>query len=166
MTMNKCALLGLFPCLFLIQGIESIEVCPDGFTKHQGSCYKFLHHHLSWPESITFCKVIGAHLVTIETEIEHNFLIQKIHEIEGSFDVKDFWIDLNDAADRGTWMWSRTHTQATYLKWGGGNPNYFAREDCGGLYHGGQYFFGDFVCDRKQHLICEINLNFGETIIG
>ncbi|XP_048747581.1 perlucin-like protein [Ostrea edulis] len=164
--MAKRALLDLLLLFCLSHCTSGTAVCPDGFIKHHGSCYVFLHQHFSWPESITFCKVIGAHLVTIESENEHNFLIQKIREIEGSFDIKDFWIDLNDAAEQGTWVWSRSHTQATYTKWGGSNPNFFAREDCVGLFHGLQYLFGDGVCDRNQHLICEIDLDLGENIIG
>jgi hypothetical protein len=39
-------------CVCSVQSTSGIAACPDGFIKHHGSCYVFLHHHLSWPESI------------------------------------------------------------------------------------------------------------------
>ncbi|XP_033761015.1 perlucin-like protein [Pecten maximus] len=154
-------------CLHNLVSVYCLTVsCPNGYTRHASSCYRFHHVGLSWPESVTFCKATGSHLVRVETEAEHDFLKLKAKEMLGRYPLYSFWIAATDAVTDGEWAWADTLTSLTYKKWALGQPNNGLGEDCAGLYYQGGYDFGDWLCRTLLHPICEIDFTDGIELVG
>ncbi|XP_023669505.2 uncharacterized protein [Paramormyrops kingsleyae] len=73
------------------------DPCPQGWEKHNGQCYYFSTSVTTWNESQNNCIKEAAHLVTVNSEEEQDFITK-----EGS---SSYWIGLTDSAEEGVWRW-------------------------------------------------------------
>lgn len=66
-----------------------------------------------------------------------------------------FWLGLTDTETEGIWRWYDNGLKATYLSWGGSEPQDYGSEDCA-VYHGGLRFeWGDVPCGDGHRALCE-----------
>ncbi|XP_069140520.1 perlucin-like isoform X1 [Argopecten irradians] len=134
--------------------------CPDGFSKHGGSCYKAVRIKATWAESDVYCHSAGADLATIETAEEQHYLEGHLSAIAGAFDPPQFWIGGEDFAEEGTWVWLKSKTPISaqsYSNWiGGGSslPITFD-ENCLMVTRDSGYKWEDNNCDDHYFFICE-----------
>lgn len=59
--------------------------------------YLYIEHHLNWHQARDYCAQMGAHLVTIETLEENNF----VFELSGGIS----WLGASDEVQEGVWVW-------------------------------------------------------------
>lgn len=51
-----------------------LRFCSPGWDAFQGACYKHFSTRRSWEEAETQCRMYGAHLASISTPEEQNFI--------------------------------------------------------------------------------------------
>ncbi len=60
--------------IFTVFGFFVVQVvpqsCPNGFMRHDPSCYALICVLASWSEARGYCAEIDVHLVIVETEAE------------------------------------------------------------------------------------------------
>jgi len=102
-------LLAVINFLFLssIKGDDS-SGCPSGWVRYSGQCYMFSTEEKSWNEADAFCRNInsGAHLVSIDSEAEADFVFSNIEE----------WFWTGGHFSNGGWTWS-DGTLIEVVKW-------------------------------------------------
>ncbi|XP_034044863.1 hepatic lectin-like [Thalassophryne amazonica] len=97
------------------------EACAYG-NSFGGSCYLFSITQKTWADSKAECEKLAAHLVTISSEDEQQFITGKISE--------GHWIGLSDEEEEGTWKWVNGEPLNTTY-WLSGEPNNTGNnEDC------------------------------------
>ncbi|XP_042801651.1 C-type lectin domain family 4 member D isoform X2 [Panthera leo] len=73
--------------------------CPTGWRSFQDNCYLPLNDNKTWAKSERNCTDMGAHLVTITSEAEQNFIIQLL---DRRF---SYFLGLTDEDHEGQWSW-------------------------------------------------------------
>uniref|UniRef100_A0A3B3ZC71 C-type lectin domain-containing protein n=1 Tax=Periophthalmus magnuspinnatus TaxID=409849 RepID=A0A3B3ZC71_9GOBI len=73
--------------------------CEPGWDKFHGFCYRHFSSRQSWDTAEQHCRLCGAHLVSVMTPEEQNY-------INGEARVKYQWIGLNDRTIEGDFRWS------------------------------------------------------------
>ena len=76
---------------------------------------------MTWAEAEAYAVSVGGHLVTINDQIEQDWLA-------APFTQPKLWIGMNDRAVEGTWVWS-SGEPVTYENWTPGEPNNYQGED-------------------------------------
>ncbi|XP_069104664.1 ladderlectin-like [Argopecten irradians] len=138
--------------------------CPDGYMKHQGSCYRFHHSEFTWPEAVSFCHAFNAKLLKLESESEFLFVRGKAKESGGS----GYWTGGSDAVEDRNWIWSETGSALTLTNdWAPNEPDTAAGRDCLGLYGAGDFKLGAYDCRHLLRPICEVDIEApAQGIVG
>jgi len=111
--------------------------CPDSSWVHKfGSCYKFIHSHThpkNWRNAKADCEKRGAHLVTINSKEENNFILQIIKEglpgINNEYGFFKFsWIGANvpesdnKNPELDDWEWVQDRSKLDFSNWARNQP--------------------------------------------
>ncbi|KAJ8031430.1 Aggrecan core protein [Holothuria leucospilota] len=118
-------------------------VCSEGWTQWKGGCYRFYNQpRSSWEEAQAFCNnqqlscnicpEETAHLVTIESEEENDFLFnwwKSLRDPLPASTPQSFWIDGNDKQSEGTFVLTNGKT-LDYFNWIIEQPNNWNNQDC------------------------------------
>ncbi|XP_061259093.1 brevican core protein isoform X2 [Bos javanicus] len=75
-----------------------LHFCSPGWDAFQGACYKHFSARRSWEEAENKCRMYGAHLASISTPEEQDFINNRYREYQ--------WIGLNDRTIEGDFLWS------------------------------------------------------------
>ncbi|XP_045207896.2 C-type lectin domain family 4 member M-like [Mercenaria mercenaria] len=155
---NNNFLLFVF-CLWISSSSSS---CPNGWTRHDASCYHFSHDTESMPVAAIVCQQMGGLLAEIESPEEGGFLSAQAKSLN-----HDFWIALSDIQEEGIWLWygSKTPLATTgYKNWANHEPdNYNGDENCALLgKSAGQWW--DNPCHNFKRYICEKTDEPGEIV--
>ncbi|KAL4222469.1 C-type lectin (CTL) or carbohydrate-recognition domain (CRD) [Mactra antiquata] len=138
----------IFVTLLFLTTVTS--TCPNGWTRHNDSCYLFSHDKEDWPGATVMCKLMGGDLVEIQTEAEAKYLSQQVKLYNESY-----WIALSDASEEGSWQWMISKDPVTYTNWAPGQPdNNVRNENCADIWPNG--LWNDGQCFAPHHYICEI----------
>ena len=120
---------------------------PCGSWKFYGtSCYHFSGSPVTWYTANESCQSENAFLVTIH-DFEENEFVRNISA------ENDFWIGLNDISQEGHFVWL-SNSNASYLRWGDGEPNDVGGEDCAHMIHSSTYW-NDQPCNYPSPYVCE-----------
>ncbi|XP_063431478.1 perlucin-like [Mytilus trossulus] len=159
-------LLSLFGILVICKNVQAD--CPNGFTRHDDSCYKAIRIRATWAESTVYCHMFGSELTSIETELENRFVIGMLQNMKGSFNPVKFWLGGSDMAEEGSWVWAKSGQPLTYTNWQHGNPDNGndGDEHCMDLREDHHWQWGDNNCDEHFYFVCERPLFVGQTVIG
>ncbi|XP_062992062.1 C-type lectin domain family 4 member F-like [Elgaria multicarinata webbii] len=87
-----------------------------GWTFYDGSFYFLFQEAKSWHEAEQACESHGAHLTSVTSRKEMDYLFR---EARGQF----FWIGLTDQREEGTWSWVDGEKYKDLGFWGRGQPD-------------------------------------------
>nr|XP_017507808.2 C-type lectin domain family 4 member D isoform X1 [Manis javanica] len=73
--------------------------CPAGWRAFQSNCYFPFHDNNTWAESERNCTGLGAHLASLSTKAEQNFILQFL---DRQF---PYFLGLMDENSEGQWYW-------------------------------------------------------------
>ncbi|XP_003796511.1 C-type lectin domain family 4 member D [Otolemur garnettii] len=125
--------------------------CPVGWRAFQSHCYLPLNDNNMWAESERNCSGMGAHLVTISTEAEENFVIQFL---DRRF---SYFLGLTDENTEGQWRWvDQTPFNQHMVFWHKNEPNNYEEENCAVLvYADDKWSWNDISCNYERGRICK-----------
>ncbi|XP_040318670.1 C-type lectin domain family 4 member D [Herpailurus yagouaroundi] len=127
--------------------------CPTGWRSFQDSCYLPLNDNKTWAKSERNCTDMGAHLVTITSEAEQNFIVQFL---DRRF---SYFLGLTDEDHEGQWSWvDKTPFDPHIVFWHEGEPNnYKQNENCVILVNvQDKWAWNDFPCNFERRRICKL----------
>ncbi|XP_022106239.1 adhesion G protein-coupled receptor A2-like isoform X2 [Acanthaster planci] len=140
------------PCSQRMNYICKRAVCPNGWRNNGAMCYNFVAFGpLNWTLSEAACKREGAHLVSIHSQQEQNFIYLNLGQYSSGY---EWWLGLNDIDEEGTYVWS-DGTLTNVLFWDQHEPS-GGIEDCvhmSRLLH--QNTWNDRPCHQGMRYICK-----------
>ncbi|XP_030848933.1 brevican core protein-like [Strongylocentrotus purpuratus] len=136
-------------------------VCPFGWSRFTGSCYRYFSRKVSWQAAQNECRGLGANLVSIHDRAENTFAYSLIvidgcnaYTMHGENGYA--WIGYHQP--RGPFAWS-DGSSLGYENWRRGQPdnyNYgYATEDCAHLRSDPAGSWNDFTCNKRIGYICK-----------
>ncbi|KAL7381126.1 hypothetical protein ABVT39_000944 [Epinephelus coioides] len=123
--------------------------CPMFWYSFNGRCYKYVATDMTWADAEIFCMSEGAHLVSIHSQDEQNFvrsLIRNFDHAEGPT-----WIGISDAHKEGTWMWS-DGSAVNFTNWYPGTPDSGDTQNC--AYTNCVTQWNDYPCSTYYPSVC------------
>uniref|UniRef100_A0A0D9RBG1 C-type lectin domain family 4 member D n=1 Tax=Chlorocebus sabaeus TaxID=60711 RepID=A0A0D9RBG1_CHLSB len=141
-----------FSCLSLPSRGSTWNCCPVGWRTLQSNCYFPLTDNKTWAESERNCSGMGAHLMTISTEAEQNFVTQFL---DRRF---SYFLGLRDENAKGQWRWvDQTPFNPRTVFWHDNEPNNYQGENCVVLvYNQDKWAWNDVPCNFEASRICKI----------
>ncbi|KAK6187247.1 hypothetical protein SNE40_005314 [Patella caerulea] len=131
--------------------------CPNGYHRHEQSCYAIVTFKANWFEAETMCQAAGSHLASIETDAERFYINQYIDFLHGST-YKFHWIGAFNYID-GTYMWAGSQKGLGQIPWYTNEPSRRPGEHCLKMVQASHSEFGDYECDQPEAFVCELELN-------
>ncbi|XP_036157281.1 C-type lectin domain family 4 member D isoform X2 [Myotis myotis] len=130
---------------------DTWNCCPIGWRAFQSSCYFPFHDNKTWVESGRNCTGLGAHLVTISTEAEQNFITQFL---DRRF---SYFLGLSYENPEGLWQWvNRTPFNPHMEFWHKGEPNNHQKENCVVLANDqNKWAWSNLSCNFEASRICK-----------
>ncbi|XP_043210145.1 lactose-binding lectin l-2-like [Amphibalanus amphitrite] len=134
--------------------------CPDGWRRHQDSCYLVTPHQTTWMAAHHVCAALDrrARLASV-----HPGSAAFLKSLAKSYRADQLiWIGLARLSAGGSWSWS-DGSPVDYADWDGGQPNNAKGvEDCahfGGGARSAEKRWHDNSCTRMYLAMCQINLS-------
>ncbi|XP_063405621.1 C-type mannose receptor 2-like [Mytilus trossulus] len=93
---------------------------------------------------------MGAELVTIYSEDENNYIIERAKIMNS-----DFWLGANDRVLEGTFVWGDSSDPVIIHNWRYLEPNGGTEENCVYITKTYNFYWGDLRCSTSLPYICE-----------
>lgn len=136
--------------------------CHDSFGYAYGSsCYHVEKETmLTWKQAYKRCLEDGAYLAEIDSEEENTFLIKLATSLTPKDQLYGVWIGGSDLENEGIWVWqtSRRRIYRNYKNFKGNQPDGRTLENCLHLIRKYDWYWNDYVCERRLSYICEREL--------
>ncbi|MBZ3883244.1 C-type lectin domain family 4 member D, partial [Sciurus carolinensis] len=131
---------------------DTWNCCPIGWQVFQSECYFPFNDNKTWAESEKNCSGMGAHLATISTEAEQNFVAKFL---DRRF---SYFLGLTDENMEGQWHWvDQTPFNPHMAFWHENEPNNFQEENCVVIVNvQDKWAWNDFPCNFETSRICKI----------
>nr|XP_008258003.1 C-type lectin domain family 4 member D [Oryctolagus cuniculus] len=126
--------------------------CPVGWRAFQSNCYLPLNDNRTWTESERNCSGLGAHLATIGTEAEQNFITPFLDR------QYSYFLGLTDEKTEGQWHWvDQTPFNPHMTFWHKNKPSDSREKNCVTLVNDqDKWAWSDFPCNFETSRICKI----------
>lgn len=143
------------------------DECPRFFDRNGTSCYRVVdslnvQHYLTWSTADQFCTfyekgTYRGHLVTIETEEEHEF-VRSLLPPANNLGSRNYWVGSNTVDARRGWLWVTNNNNITYTPWAEGEPAPGLNRNCMLMYGLENYNFAADQCWSFRPFVCEVDL--------
>ncbi|ESO96412.1 hypothetical protein LOTGIDRAFT_159821 [Lottia gigantea] len=123
--------------------------CGEEWTAYQDSCYQVLDQEYPWMVARDVCKTLTASLISIEDQLENDFIRGLMAMYNDSA-----WIGLNDIEKESVFKWVDNRS-VSFTNWGNNQPNNLnGHENC--VYINPQGGWMDYNCFIiLSYSICE-----------
>ncbi|KAF4522446.1 hypothetical protein B566_EDAN012346 [Ephemera danica] len=126
--------------MFLLSATSHLDTVELGGKKYFFS----KKQHMTWIDAVSFCRLYGMELASIETREEDQLIVAHLKSIVVSIS--------GNKIGRASYMWMNGEP-LPYENWSPGEPNGYATEHCLCYWVGG---WGDFPCNgHSDPFICE-----------
>ncbi|XP_022074996.1 galactose-specific lectin nattectin-like [Acanthochromis polyacanthus] len=127
--------------------------CPPFWYNFNGRCYKYFSSPMTWADAEFHCVSQRAHLVSIHSLKEQNF----VNSLIRNFDPKErpTWIGLTDIYKEGRWIWS-DGSRVDFFFWNRGEPNGSGNENCGQTNWESSRRWNDYRCSNLLPFVCAL----------
>merc|ERR1712038_1714041 len=128
---------------------ETKPDCSSGWSAFNGNCYKHFSEKKTWEDAEDECVKEKAHLVSIHSAEEHQFVAGQGGGL--------LWLGgRRDSENREDWVWS-DRAPWGYTNWAEGEPNnHLGRnEDCALIYPDFGKKWNDFPCSSETTFVCK-----------
>ena len=135
-------------------GLETAS-CPEFWDSYEAGCYKYVSSLLTWADAELHCQTMDAHLVSIHSINEMNFIVTMIENRDPTKGAH--WIGFNDEHKEDSWMWS-DGSRNDFTAWSPREPNNSDNnEDCAhvSFWDG----MGDGRCSVLSSSVCKARKN-------
>jgi len=123
------------------------KLCPDGFEKIDGYCFKMGSGTKNFDDAQLACEDLGGFLPEPKSAA--------INNITGSLDfTTSVWIGLTDGVFEGTWLWETDGSAATWYDWGPGYPTNNTGSNCA-VFDKGTLSWNDTECNTTSEYACQ-----------
>jgi hypothetical protein len=134
------------------------------FVIDDGHKYWFCENDRKWQEARDRCTAIAGDLVTIDDQVENEFVYSNMMRMNGFCGFEQAWIGANDIDDEGEWIWASSGEQFwsggsygspvgdLYSNWEPWQPGY---DDCARMTIINENWEVD-KCTDKNPYICEL----------
>ncbi|XP_041498830.1 C-type lectin domain family 4 member F [Microtus oregoni] len=131
---------------------QLLQLILQGWMVFRGSLYYFSHEKKSWHEAENFCMSQGAHLASVTSQEEKEFLAK--------FTSNEYhWIGLTDHGIEGDWRWVDGTPFNQYQSngfWGKNQPDNWRHpngevEDCVHM----RQMWNDMICGASYPWVCK-----------
>ncbi|XP_046575141.1 perlucin-like [Haliotis rubra] len=141
--------------------------CPNGYLRHDDSCYSLIRVQASWAEAAVYCQAIGSHLAYVKTASEQTFLEGYLKREDSTITTDGVWIGGLTYLIQNEWQWGFQNTRIESTWWSPGQPDdYHNIQLCLMLYKGESYRWDDKECNFKEFFLCELELKSTPGIVG
>lgn len=129
--------------------------CPANWDHHSQSCYLFVFRYiLEWIDAQSYCKMLGATLVEVNSATEDHYLRQRFRQISHS--TANIWLGGSDILSEGSWVWVGSGEAFSYTGWHPTEPNnYHGGEHCAMMMYNNNQNWADTNCADRNCFICE-----------
>ena len=130
--------------------------CTDNFTRLNGNCYRFFTIDQPFHPAELHCRSYSAHLVTIYSSTEQQF----VANLSGGI---PFWTGLNDAEGpeqwhvEGVFKWGASPDPVEYQNWKEGEPNNKNHLDCVASDNMGWHMAISGCASARLPFICKVS---------
>jgi len=127
-------------------------------TRFNNSFYYVSKTTLGWYDAKSTCDSLGARLIEINDQAEHNFVVQLVKETI----KQSVWVGGRYVKSEGVWVWDSSGDLIggdAYTNWAPGQPAASSSTSCLQLWKQRGYRWDDYLCKEKTHFICEIWLD-------
>ncbi|KAF4088842.1 hypothetical protein AMELA_G00059370 [Ameiurus melas] len=104
-----------------------VTKCPFGWVHFEGRCFSYQATFQDWASAEKHCLDLGAHLVSIHNEDEHQLVKSLIRAHDHQ--ENPTWIGLNDCQTVFNFFWS-DGTKLVYTKWNPNQPDFYKGVEC------------------------------------
>ncbi|XP_049737449.1 C-type lectin domain family 4 member C-like [Elephas maximus indicus] len=133
------------------KGLKDWHCCPTPWSPFQSSCYFISTELKNWTDSEKNCSEMGAHLMTISTKDEQQFINQKL---DGNF---AYYVGLSDPEGKHQWQWvDRSPYNESVSFWHHGEPNTHDERCVIINFRDENWGWNDASCGETQRSICEM----------
>lgn len=116
-SLMKIFIVVLFICLMSFGSVTQAHIL-DGAKEWNGHYYKIFRMKMNWNKSYNFCKSVGGHLATAETQEENEMLKQMFNEAN----IQHCWMGAR-RDNQNIWRWISGKMISDYFDWAPDQPS-------------------------------------------